>query len=317
MAYRYAGRPVSGTTLTFIAGRALQAVIVLFGVSALVFFSLYLTGDPALLMLPPEATAEEIAAFRQAMGFDQPVYVQYGHFLAGLLHGDLGNSLRFQRPAMELVLDRLPATAILAIAALTWSTLLGLALGIVAAVWRGTILDYLARIVAVLGQAIPVFWLALLLIIIFSLKLHWLPSGGIGGLSHLILPTIALGAYYLSAVSRLVRSSLIETLAQDYVRTAWAKGLSSWRVVMRHALRNALIPVVTVQGMQFAALLGGALITEMVFAWPGIGRLAVQAIQTRDFPLVQAVVILIAFIFTLMNFLIDLLYLILNPRIRI
>lgn len=301
----------------FLLNRAAQGVVVLFGVSAIVFFTLFLTGDPAALMMPPDASRAEIDAFREAMGFDQPLWKQYARFLVDVAQGDLGTSLRFQRPAMELVLERLPATALLAVAALAWSTAAGFVFGVVGAIRRDTWIDLLVRLIALLGQAIPVFWLGLLCILLFSLRLRWLPTSGIGGIEHLILPAISLGAYYMSAVTRLVRASLIEALAQDYVRTARAKGLSEWRVVVRHALRNALIPVVTVQGMYFAALLGGALITEIIFAWPGIGRLAVQAIQNRDFPLVQAVVLLAASVFVVANLLVDIAYASLNPRIRL
>ena len=303
--------------LSYIASRALQAFIVLIGVSAIVFFALFLTGDPAALMMPPEASKQEIAAFREAMGFNDPIFLQYGRFLLGALHGDLGISLRFQRPAYDLVLERLPATALLATAALAWSSLLGFALGIIAATRKNGPADFAIRLVALLGQAVPVFWLGLLLIIVFALKLRLLPTGGIGTARQLILPAIALGAYYISAITRIVRASLIDALAQDYVRTARAKGLSQWRIMMRHALRNALIPVVTVQGMYFASLLGGALITEVIFAWPGLGRLAIESIQNKDFPVVQAVVLFAALVFVVANFLVDLTYAALNPRIRL
>jgi ABC-type dipeptide/oligopeptide/nickel transport system permease component len=303
--------------LSYTGSRALQSVVVLLGVSAIVFFALYLTGDPAALMMSPDASTAEIAAFRQAMGFNDPVWLQYGRFLAGALHGELGTSLRFQRPALDLVLERLPATALLAMAALAWSTVLGFALGIIAALRKNGWIDFAIRLLTLLGQAVPVFWLGLLLIIVFALKLRLLPTGGIGTARQLILPAIALGAYYLSAITRIVRASLIEALGQDYVRTARAKGLSEWRITMRHALRNALIPVVTVQGMYFASLLGGALITEVIFAWPGLGRLAVEAIQNKDFPLVQAVVLFAAVVFVAANFLIDIAYTALNPRIRL
>lgn len=301
----------------YLLNRGLQSLIVLFGVSAIVFYSLHLTGDPAALMLAPDATRDEIARFRQAMGFDDPLLVQHLRYLGGLLQGDLGVSLRYHRPALELVLERLPATALLAVVAMGWSTALGFVFGVVGAVRRDTWVDLAVRMVALSGQAVPVFWLGLLLIIVFALKLGWLPTSGYGEPAHLILPAITLGAYYMSAVTRLVRANLIDALAQDYVRTARAKGLSAWRIVIRHALRNALIPVVTVQGMYFAALLGGALITEIIFAWPGIGRLAVQAIQNRDFPLVQAVVLFAALIFVVANLLVDIAYAVLNPRIRL
>ncbi|TCQ96725.1 ABC transporter permease [Neorhizobium sp. JUb45] len=304
-------------TLSFITGRALQGLVVMFGVSAIVFFALFLTGDPAALMMSPEASREEIEAFRQAMGFNDPIWVQYGRFLASAITGELGVSLRFQRPALDLLIERLPATALLTMTALVWSSLLGFLLGTIAAVRKNSAIDFAIRVISLLGQAIPVFWLALLMIIFFSLKMRWLPSSGIGSAWHLIMPSIALGAYYLSAITRLVRASLIEVLGENYIRTARAKGISSWRIIVHHALRNALIPVITVQGMYFASLLGGALVTEIIFAWPGIGRLAVEAIQNRDFPVVQAVVLFAAAVFVIVNFLVDLAYVWLNPRIRL
>ncbi|TNM60083.1 ABC transporter permease [Aliirhizobium smilacinae] len=304
-------------TLSFITGRALQGLVVMFGVSAIVFFALFLTGDPAALMMSPDASREELEAFRQAMGFNDPIWVQYGRFLASAVTGELGMSLRFQRPALDLLIERLPATALLAMTALVWSSLLGFLLGTIAAVRKNSAIDFAIRVISLLGQAIPVFWLALLLIIFFSLKMRWLPSSGIGSAWHLIMPSIALGAYYLSAITRLVRASLIEVLGENYIRTARAKGISSWRIIVHHALRNALIPVITVQGMYFASLLGGALVTEIIFAWPGIGRLAVEAIQNRDFPVVQAVVLFAAAVFVIVNFLVDLAYVWLNPRIRL
>ncbi len=304
-------------TLSFITGRALQGLVVMFGVSAIVFFALFLTGDPAALMMSPDASREELEAFRQAMGFNDPIWVQYGRFLASAVTGELGTSLRFQRPALDLLIVRLPATALLAMTALVWSSLLGFLLGTIAAVRKNSAIDFAIRVISLLGQAIPVFWLALLLIIFFSLKMRWLPSSGIGSAWHLIMPSIALGAYYLSAITLLVRASLIEVLGENYIRTARAKGISSWRIIVHHALRNALIPVITVQGMYFASLLGGALVTEIIFAWPGIGRLAVEAIQNRDFPVVQAVVLFAAAVFVIVNFLVDLAYVWLNPRIRL
>ncbi len=304
-------------TLSFIAGRALQGIIVMFGVSAIVFFALFLTGDPAALMMSPDASRAEIEAFRQAMGFNDPIWIQYGRFVGNALTGELGTSLRYHRSALDLLIERLPATALLACVALFWSSLLGFLLGTIAAVRKNSAIDFAIRVISLLGQAIPVFWLALLLIIFFSLKMRWLPSGGIGSAAQLIMPSIALGAYYLSAITRLVRASLIEVLGENYIRTARAKGISSWRIVVHHALRNALIPVITVQGMYFASLLGGALVTEIIFAWPGIGRLAVEAIQNRDFPVVQAVVLFAAAVFVIVNFLVDLAYVWLNPRIRL
>jgi peptide/nickel transport system permease protein len=303
--------------LRFLLSRAAQGLIVMFGVSALVFFALFLTGDPAVLMMAPDSTAAEIDAFREAMGFDDPIIVQYGRFLVDALQGDLGSSLRYSRPAMDLLAERLGATALLALSALLWSSLLGFLLGAIAAVRKNSPIDFAIRVISLLGQAVPVFWLALMLIILFSLNLRWLPSSGYGSLDHLVMPSLALGAYYLSAITRLVRSSLIETLGENYVRTARAKGLTEWRIVVRHALRNAMIPVVTLQGMYLASLMGGALVTEIIFAWPGIGRLAVEAIQNRDFPVVQAVVLFAALVFVVANFLVDVAYTWLNPRIRL
>ncbi|MDD9733232.1 ABC transporter permease [Mameliella sp. AT18] len=303
--------------LRFLLSRAAQGLIVMFGVSALVFFALFLTGDPAVLMMAPDSTAAEIDAFREAMGFDDPIIVQYGRFLVDALQGDLGSSLRYSRPAMDLLTERLGATALLALSALLWSSLLGFLLGAIAAVRKNSPIDFAIRVISLLGQAVPVFWLALMLIILFSLNLRWLPSSGYGSFGHLVMPSLALGAYYLSAITRLVRSSLIETLGENYVRTARAKGLTEWRIVVRHALRNAMIPVVTLQGMYLASLMGGALVTEIIFAWPGIGRLAVEAIQNRDFPVVQAVVLFAALVFVVANFLVDVAYTWLNPRIRL
>lgn len=303
--------------LRFLLSRAVQGLVVMLGVSALVFFALFLTGDPAALMMSPDASQAEIEAFRRAMGFDDPIWLQYLRFLGNLLQGDLGLSLRYQRPATDLLWERLPATALLALSALIWSSAIGMVLGVVSAVRKNSGLDFVIRVISLMGQAVPVFWLALLLILFFSLRLRWLPSSGMGSWQHLVMPSIALGAYYVSAMTRLVRASLIEVLSQNYIRTARAKGLGQWRIVVRHGLRNAMIPVITVQGMYFAALLGGALVTEIVFAWPGIGRLAVEAIQNRDFPVVQAVVLFTAAVFVIANFLVDIAYTWLNPRIRL
>lgn len=303
--------------LRYILQRLAQSVLVMLGVSLLIFYSLHLTGDPAAVMMPPGSSQQEIDNFRHSMGFDRSLTWQYWHYLNNVLHGNLGDSLRYSQPVTELIAQRVPATLLLAITALGWSTLVGLLLGIISALYQNSIWDLLSRLLAFSGQAVPVFWLGLLLIILFSLNLRWLPSSGYGTASQLVMPAVSLGAYYMSAIARLIRSSLIDVLQQDYIRTARAKGLSRWRIVVRHGLRNALIPVITVQGMYFASLLGGALVTEIIFAWPGIGRLAVQAIQNRDFPLVQAIVLLAALVFVGINLVIDLLYVVLNPRIRL
>ena len=306
-----------GAMIAFLLHRIGQSAIVLLGVAAIVFFSLFLTGDPAVLMLPPDASRAQVAAFRHAMGFDDPVPLQFLRYLGHVAQGDLGTSLRFGQPVLGLIAERLPATILLAVTALAWSTLAGFVLGVLAAVFEGRAVDLIVRLVALSGQAVPVFWLGLVLILVVSLDWGALPTGGYGTAAHLVLPALSLGAYYMSAVTRLVRVSLIEALRQDYVRTARAKGLTELRVVVRHALRNALVPVLTVQAIQFASLLGGALITEIVFAWPGIGRLAVQALQNRDFPLVQAVVLLAASAFVVINVVVDIAYAWLNPRVRV
>lgn len=303
--------------LRYILHRLAQSVLVMFGVSLLIFYSLHLTGDPAAVMMPPGSSQQEMENFRHSMGFDRSLTWQYWHYLTGVLQGDMGESLRYSQPVTELISQRVPATLLLAVTALAWSTLAGLLLGILSALRQNTLWDLFARLLAFSGQAVPVFWLGLLLIIVFSLNLRWLPSGGYGSAGQLVMPALSLGAYYMSAIARLIRASLIDVLQQDYIRTARAKGLSQWRVVVRHGLRNALIQVITVQGMYFASLLGGALVTEIIFAWPGIGRLAVQAIQNRDFPLVQAIVLLAALVFVGINLIIDLLYVVLNPRIRL
>jgi peptide/nickel transport system permease protein len=300
----------------YIAGRLAQSLIVLLGVSAIVFFALFLTGDPAVLMMPPDASRAEIEAFREAMGFNDPVFVQYGRYLWRVLHGDFGTSLRFQESTIALVLQRLPATALLALTALGWSTLVGAVAGILGALKRGTLIDFAIRLFALLGQAIPVFWLGLLMILVVSLRLGWLPTGGYGSWQQLILPSLSLGAYYMSSMTRLGRASMIDVMSQDYILTARGKGMTEPSVVLKHAYRNALIPVVTVLAMHLGQLLGGAVITELIFSWPGVGRLAIQAIYNRDFPLVQTIVLLSASVFVFVNLLVDILYVILNPRIR-
>jgi peptide/nickel transport system permease protein len=300
----------------YLVRRLLQSVLVLFGVSVVVFLILHLTGDPALLLLPPDATAEDVAKFRQVMGFNDPVAVQYARFLRGAIRGDFGESLRHGEPAMGLVIERLPATFQLAGAGLAIAVGLAIPAGIVSAVHRNKPVDYVSTVVALLGQAMPTFWLGIMLILIFSVRLGWLPSSGRGGLVHLILPAITLGLFTTARITRLTRSGMLEVLGQDYIRTARAKGVSEPPVVWKHALRNAAIPIVTIVGIELGTLLGGSVITETIFAWPGVGRLSVQAIFNRDYPVVQASVFLLASTFVLVNFLVDVVYTHLDPRIR-
>jgi ABC-type dipeptide/oligopeptide/nickel transport system permease component len=301
---------------SYLLRRGWQSLLVLFGVSVVVFLILHLTGDPALLLLPPDATAEDVERFRRDMGFDDPVAVQYLRFLKGALQGNFGESLRHGEPAMGLVLERLPATFELAGAGLLIALCLAIPAGIVSAVRRNTAVDYVSTVVALLGQAMPTFWLGIMLILVFSVRLNWLPSSGRGDLEHLILPAITLGLFTTARITRLTRSGMLEVLSQDYIRTARAKGVSEPPVVWKHALKNASIPIVTIVGIELGTLLGGSVITETIFAWPGVGRLSVQAIFNRDYPVVQAAVFLLASSFVLLNFLVDVVYTYLDPRIR-
>ena len=270
-----------------------------------------------MLMVGENWSPQQIADFRHAMGFDRPWYVQYLDFLGKAVHGDFGVSLRQQQPTFQLIAERMPATLQLAGAAMAIALVVGLPLGVLAATRRGSIWDNALMLGGLLGQSMPVFWLGLLLIMVFAVGLGWFPVAGAGGLDHLVLPAVTLGLFSTAYIARMARSSMLEVLGKDYVRTARAKGLSQRGVVVRHGLRNALIPLVTVVGLQFGALLGGAVITETIFAWPGVGRLTIQAIQTKDLPLVEACVILLASIFVLVNLVVDLLYTYLDPRIRL
>ena len=296
--------------------RLWQAVLVLFGVSFVVFMILHLTGDPAALLLPPDATAEDVARFRTAMGFDDPWIIQYLRFLKGAIQGNFGESLRHGEPAMHLVVERLPATFQLAGAGLLLALCLAIPAGIISAVKRNTVIDYFSTVVALLGQAMPTFWLGIMLILVFSVRLNWLPSSGRGDLQHLVLPAITLGLFTTARITRLTRSGMLEVLGQDYIRTARAKGVSESPVVWKHALKNASIPIVTIVGIELGTLLGGSVITETIFAWPGVGRLSVQAIFNRDYPVVQAAVFILASTFVIVNFMVDLAYTWLDPRIR-
>jgi ABC-type dipeptide/oligopeptide/nickel transport system permease component len=301
---------------SYLLRRLWQSLLVILGVSVVVFLILHLTGDPAALLLPPDATAEDIARFRTAMGFDDPVAVQYVRFLKGAVRGDFGESLRHGEPAMALVVERLPATFQLAGAGLLIALVVAIPAGIISAMKRNTAVDYVATVSALLGQAMPTFWLGIMLILVFSVRLNWLPSSGRGGLEHLILPAITLGLFTTARITRLTRSGMLEVLAQDYIRTARAKGVGEAPVVWKHALKNASIPIVTIVGIDLGTLLGGSVITETIFAWPGVGRLSVQAIFNRDYPVVQSAVFLLSTTFVLVNFLVDVVYTYLDPRIR-
>ena len=293
------------------------AIPVLVGVSVGVFLMVaFSPGDPATVLAGDTASPEAIARIRTDLGLDEPLPVQYVRFVDRLAHGDLGTSIRTHRDVTIEILDRFPYTLELAIAAVLLSTLVGVTTGVVAAVNRGRLADVLAMGLAVVGLSVPTFWIALLGILFFSLTLHWLPVTGAGSVASLILPAAALSVHSAAVKARITRSSMLEVLGQDYLRTARAKGLRERTVVWRHALRNALIPITTIIGLQFGSLLGGAFIIETIFGWPGVGRLAVQSIFDRDFPIIQGTVLLVAVAYLVTNLVVDLLYAWLDPRIR-
>jgi peptide/nickel transport system permease protein len=302
---------------TYVARRLLQGLIVLLGISFVTFGAIFLTGDPSSLMVNETWTKQQIEDFRHEMGFDRPWLVQYGDFIADALRGDFGTSLRVNQPAFTLVLERMPATLELTIASIVYSTLIALPVGIISAVRRNTFLDFLVRGVTILAQAVPIFWLGILLIMFFGVKLRWLPVSGRGDWRNLIMPALSLGTFALARNTRLIRSCLLEVLGQNYIITARAKGLHERSILYSHALRNALIPTITLIGLQFSTLLGGAIITETVFSWPGVGRLAVNSIYNKDFPVVQASVTILASIFVVVNLAVDIIYTYLDPKIRL
>jgi len=300
----------------YVGRRVAHTALILIGITVVVFWVIRLSGDPVLLMLPADASQQDIERLRRSLGFDQPVHVQLWRFMERVATGDFGKSLRFQEPALPLVLDRLPNTVLLALTALSISTLVAIPLGVLSAVRRNSSWDYAAMFVALLGQSMPIFWTGIMLITVFSVALDLFPSSGSGTFRHLVLPAVALGFFSTGRVTRLVRGGMLEVLGQDYVRTARAKGLAERGVVYRHALRNCLLPVITIVGLELGSTLGGAVVTEMVFAWPGVGRLIVSAIFARDYPLVQAAVFVVAAMFVLVNLAVDLLYAVVDPRVR-
>jgi ABC-type dipeptide/oligopeptide/nickel transport system permease component len=295
-----------------------QAAIVLLNVSLVVFVLVRIVpGDPARLMLGMEASEEAVQAARAQFGFDRPLYVQYVQFVGGALRGDLGQSVRFRRPVGDLLRESFPATLELALAATVIALLLAVPAGIYAAVHRDGVLDRLLMAGALIGQAMPIFWLGIMLITLFSVKLGWLPTSGRGSLAQLIMPSVTLSTYVMALLARLTRSNMLDVLREQYVRTARAKGLRETVIVHKHALMSAALPIVTVLGLQVGALLSGAVVTETVFNWPGIGTLALRAIQQRDYPVVQGVVLVSAALFVLINGMVDLAYRYLDPRVRL
>jgi peptide/nickel transport system permease protein len=304
--------------LRYLVRRLLLTVPVLLGVATLVFALIhFIPGDPAQAILGEGASQEDIAQLRARLGLDRPLIVQYGAFLNGVVRGDLGESLRNGQPVAAQILQRMPATAELAFAAMAVAVLVALPLGIIAAVWRDTAIDYGAMTLSLVGISIPNFWLGPLMAIVFAVQLGWLPVGGRGTLAHLVLPAVTLGAALAAILARMTRASLLEELREPYVLAARAKGVSRARAVLHHAFRNSLIPIVTILGLQFGVVLTGAVITETIFAWPGIGRLLIQSIGFRDYPTVQGCVLLIAVTYVGVNLLTDLTYGFLDPRIRV
>jgi ABC-type dipeptide/oligopeptide/nickel transport system permease component len=301
----------------YIATRLATAVLVVVGVSVVSFCLTFLTGDPAEIMLPPGATAEHIAKFRADWGYDDPLLVQYWRFLRRAVQGDFGVSLRHGQSSLPLIAARLPATLQLTVTAMGLAIVLAVPLGVLAATHRGGPLDLLAMGVALLGQSVPNFWLAIMMILLFAVSWGILPTSGRGGLAHLVMPAFAIAINLTALLTRLVRTTMIEVLSEDYVRTGRGKGLHEVIVLTRHALPNALIPLVTVVGLQFGYILGGAVVIETIFTWPGVGLFTIQAILNRDYPVVQASVFILATGVVLINLIVDLLYVWLDPRIRL
>jgi len=301
----------------YIIRRLLIMLPVLLGVSLIIFTMVrIIPGDPGMVMAGPHATKDQVEQIRAQLGLDKHPVTQYFIFMRNIFQGDLGTSTRTALPVTHEIMARLPNTLLLALASILIATVLGVLAGIIAGVRQNSRFDYLSMLVALFGLSMPVFWLGLMLMLLFSIKLEWLPAVGAESFKHLILPAITLGANSMAIIARMTRSSMLEVIRLDYIRTARAKGLKENLVISRHALKNALIPVVTVIGLQTGILLGGAVLTEIVFAWPGIGRLLVEAILARDYPVVQGVVLLVALMFIFVNLVVDILYAYLDPRIR-
>lgn len=302
--------------LRLILIRVVQGLLTTFLVFTVVFFIMRLSGDPTMLFLPAEATQEDIERFRAEKGWDQPLVVQYVRYLGDVVQGDFGESLSYRTSAMDVVLERLPATLELTAVAFILTILIAIPAGLIAAVRPDTILSRIVMFVALVGQAMPGFWLGVMMILLFSVTFKLLPTGGRDGIANLIMPSVVLGSWGAAKITRLVRAGMNEVLSQDYIRTARGKGMPESRVIIGHALRNALLPVLSALGLTVGAMLGGAIITETVFAWPGVGRLIVQSVLKRDFPVVQVATVLLAIIFIASNLVVDILYTVVDPRIR-
>lgn len=302
--------------LKYIFKRLLNSLLVLLGLSLIVFITLRLTGDPVAMMLQTGSPSKaDIAEMRRLLDLDQPLPVQYLNFVGKAIVGDFGRSFRYSTPALGLVLERMPATLLLTLSAMAVGLLLAFPLGIISALNRGKFFDFISQAISLVGVSMPNFWFGILLILIFGVSLQWLPVSGSDGPEFLILPSVALGIPLMAVLARILRSSMLEVLSADYIRTARSKGLAKSTVIIKHAVRNALGPVVTIIGLQFGTLLGGAVIVETVFSWPGVGRLAVDSISSRDYPVVQTTVLLLGAILVLVNLIVDILYTVIDPRI--
>lgn len=303
--------------IAYITRRLFHTVLVVLAISVIIFFSIRLTGDPVSVMFSAgEPSKEAIAEVRTALGLDKPLYVQYGIFLKGIVTLDFGESFRSGTPVIGLIFERLGATLVLALGGIIVAVLIAFPVGILSAVKRGTPVDFFGRIFSLIGISFPNFWLGIMLILIFAVNLKWLPSSGFDGLSSLILPSITLGMILSGILARLIRSSMLEVMNQQYMSTARSKGISEWSVIIKHGFRNALLPTITFLGLQFGSLLGGTVIVEQVFSWPGIGRLIIDAINQRDYPVIQGGVIFLAIIMVVVNLIVDLSYTLIDPRIK-
>ena len=300
----------------YILKRLVQSALSLLAVTVIVFMLVRLSGDPAVLMAPPDAAPAEIQEMRVKMGLTKPIYIQYGNFIADIARGNFGQSFKWDKPCLDVWMERFPNTMILAGAAMFFTLLIGLPVGILSAVKVDSWFDRFGKIFALMGQSLPVFWVGLMLMIIFAVFLGWLPTSGMGSWKHLLMPAFTLGWAFMAAIVRLTRSSMLDALDHDYIKMARIKGVSKYGVVMKHALKNALIPIITMGALNFVFMLNGTVITETVFNWPGIGRLVVEAIFARDFPLVQCCVLIGAFFFIFVNLFVDILYAYIDPRIR-
>lgn len=303
--------------LDFVIKRLAQVVIVVFLALTVVFFLIRLSGDPVALFLPPDTSREQIEEYREVLGFNRPLHEQYGEFMGNAVKGDFGTSLKTNEDALTMVLERLPATVQLAIASLIIALVVAIPVGVLAAYKKNSVFDKFAVGVTIVGQAMPSFWLGLLLIYFFAVQMNWLPSGGSGSPIHLLLPSLTLATYSIARFTRFTRSTMLDVLRMDYIRTAKASGATTFSLVSKYALKNSLIPIITLVALDLGTLLGGAVVVEMIFAWPGIGRLLMQSLLNRDFPIVMAGVFIIAFIYAMINFIADIVYAYVNPQIRV